>query len=199
MIVKTNLLFPLSDRTATLKSQYSTSIQWSSPPSFVCLNNVANQMKGYMNMAFTNTSNSADCSQVYRWIDVKALEDQISLEISLVPFKWNRTRAENCLMQLWLFSLNLFKARFIQDLSNTCQVLLNPDLHGNGIHTYYECNPDYHWNSSTKNCVLGIYYVLKDYFSTPELTHFDLKVKLNLIFDIMYRRCFELNFWTKFQ
>lgn len=176
MIVKTNLLFPLSDRTARLNVQYNTSIQWSSPPSKECLNNVANQMKGYMNMAFTNTSNSADCSQMYRWIDVVDVEtpgDQISLEINLVPFEWNRTPAENCLKQLWLFNLKLFQDRFIQDLSNTCQVNLNQSLHVNGIHTY-NCFPPYKWNASTENCVLGINYVLKDYFSTPELTHFDL-------------------------
>lgn len=155
MIVKTIFLFPLSERTANLMLQYNTSIEWSSPPSLECLNNVANQMKGYMNMAFSNTSNSVDCSQMYRRIDVAVLGDQISLNISLVPFEWNRRiRAENCLRQLWLFNSKLFNDRFIQDLSSTCQVRSFQNL---TVSLTYICNhPDYEWNESTKSCVLGI-------------------------------------------
>lgn len=171
MIVKT-IFFPLSDRTAMLKLQYDTSIEWSSPPSSECLSNVANQVKGYMNMAFSNTSNSVDCSQMYRRIDVAVPGDQISLNISLVPFEWNRTRAENCLLQLWLFNSKLFNDRFIPDLSNTCQVRSYQDL--NGSSTYICIHLDYYWNASTKSCVRGKYYVFKVYFSIPELTNFDL-------------------------
>lgn len=168
MIVKTIFLFPLSDRTARLRSQYNTSIEWSSPPSLVCLNNVANQMKGYMNMAFSNTSNSVDCSQMYRSIDVQELGDQISLEISLVPFEWNRTRAETCLKQLLLFNLKLFHDRFIQDLSNTCHVHLYQDFVWS--HVFICIHPDYQWDANTENCVLGKYFVFKDYFSVQILT-----------------------------
>lgn len=165
-------MFPLSDRTAKLKLQYNTSIEWSSPPSSVCLNNVANQMKGYMNMAFSNTSNSVDCSQMDRWIDVAVAGDQVSLNINLVPFEWNRKiSAENCLWQLWLFNSKLFNERFIQDLSSTCQVRSFQNL---TVSLTYICNPDYEWNGSTKSCVLGKYYVFKDYFSIPELKYSDL-------------------------
>nr|XP_019922456.2 uncharacterized protein LOC105327443 isoform X8 [Crassostrea gigas] len=143
----------IEDRTAMLKLQYDTSIEWSSPPSSECLSNVANQMKGYMNMAFSNTSNSVDCSQMYRRIDVAVPGDQISLNISLVPFEWNRTRAENCLLQLWLFNSKLFNDRFIPDLSNTCQVRSYQDL--NGSSTYICIHLDYYWNASTKSCVRG--------------------------------------------
>ncbi|XP_034311593.2 uncharacterized protein [Magallana gigas] len=144
----------IEKRTANLMLQYNTSIEWSSPPSLECLNNVANQMKGYMNMAFSNTSNSVDCSQMYRRIDVAVLGDQISLNISLVPFEWNRRiRAENCLRQLWLFNSKLFNDRFIQDLSSTCQVRSFQNL---TVSLTYICNhPDYEWNESTKSCVLG--------------------------------------------
>uniref|UniRef100_K1RC33 Fibropellin-1 n=1 Tax=Magallana gigas TaxID=29159 RepID=K1RC33_MAGGI len=143
----------IENRTARLKLQYNTSIEWSSPPSSECLNNVANQMKGYMNMAFSNTSNSVDCSQMYRRIDVAVPGDQISLNISLVPFEWNRTRVENCLLQLWLFNSKLFNERFIPDLSNTCQVRSFQNL---TLSLTYICiHPDYYWNESTKSCVRG--------------------------------------------
>lgn len=97
MIVKI-IFFLLLDRIVMLKLQYDISIEWSSFFFLECLSNVANQMKGYMNMVFSNISNFVDCFQMYRRIDVAVSGDQILLNISFVLFEWNRIRVENCFL-----------------------------------------------------------------------------------------------------